>query len=141
MNTYTVRYLGRLRTEMQHDESGAIVVTDAPKDNQGEGSAFSPTDLVSAATGACMLTILGIRAAQSAVEILEMSCTVKKIMGGPPRRIVGLEIEVQLRIAPDTAQWRTVLEEAARNCPVILSLNPEIKKEICFKWKTASETT
>lgn len=139
MNTYTIEYLGRLRTRMRHEESGSIVVTDAPKDNEGEGSAFSPTDIVSAAAGACMLTIVGIRAGKSGITIHKARCQVEKIMGGPPRRIVGLKAVVEISISPDSENHRRLLEEAALNCPVILSLNPEIRKEIEFRWLPPSE--
>lgn len=134
MNTYTVEYVGRLRTSLRHDETATEIFTDAPRDNQGEGSSFSPTDLVAAAVGSCMFTIMGIRAAQSGIEIRHLRGQVKKVMGGPPRRIVGVEVRVSASIAPDSHQHRLLLEEAARNCPVILSLHPEIKKEIVFEW-------
>jgi uncharacterized OsmC-like protein len=139
MNTYTIEYLGRLRTRMLHEESGSEVVTDAPKDNEGEGSAFSPTDIVSAAMGSCMLTIIGIRAGKSGVSINKAICRIEKIMGGPPRRIVGLKAWLEISISPDTENHRRLLEEAARNCPVILSLSPEIEKEITFRWLPPSE--
>ena len=60
MNTAIARYAGHLRTEATHVASGTIIQTDAPTDNHGRGEAFSPTDLVSTALGACMMTIIGI---------------------------------------------------------------------------------
>jgi hypothetical protein len=49
-----------LRTIAKHVASDAIIVTDAPVDNHGKGAAFSPTDLLSASLGSCMLTVMGI---------------------------------------------------------------------------------
>ena len=46
MHQMKVSYLGELRTEAQHLDSQNIILTDAPKDNQGNGEAFSPTDLM-----------------------------------------------------------------------------------------------
>ena len=37
----TVEYLGDLRTEAVHLQSGDRILTDAPKDNEGKGSARS----------------------------------------------------------------------------------------------------
>ena len=44
-------YQGRLRTSIMHQGSGDTLLTDAPKDNKGQGETFSPTDLVAAALG------------------------------------------------------------------------------------------
>ena len=60
MSTATARYAGHLRTEATHVASGNTILTDAPVDNHGRGEAFSPTDLVGAALGSCMMTIMGI---------------------------------------------------------------------------------
>ena len=57
-----VAYEGELRTTCRHGPSGASLHTDAPVDNHGRGEAFSPTDLLATATGACMTTVMGIRA-------------------------------------------------------------------------------
>ena len=40
--TSVVNYLGNLRTESIHISSNDKIVTDAPKDNNGKGEAFSP---------------------------------------------------------------------------------------------------
>ena len=56
MATVETIYLGELRTEATHVQSGSKILTDAPTDNHGKGEAFSPTDLVAAALGSCMMT-------------------------------------------------------------------------------------
>ena len=45
-NTAEITYTGNLHTQAKHIQSGTVIETDAPKDNQGEGAAFSPTDLL-----------------------------------------------------------------------------------------------
>jgi hypothetical protein len=55
-------YLGGLRTEAEHLQSGNKLITDAPLDNNGKGEFFSPTDLLATSLGSCMLTIMGISA-------------------------------------------------------------------------------
>ena len=61
-------YEGNLRCKAVHAESGVTVLTDAPKDNQGKGESFSPTDLVATALGTCMLTTMAIAARKMDVE-------------------------------------------------------------------------
>ena len=58
--TSKVVYLGDLRTECTHIQSGTKIITDAPLDNQGKGEAFSPTDLLATSLASCMMTIIGI---------------------------------------------------------------------------------
>ena len=49
-------YGGGLRTTLSHGPSGAELTTAAPRDNQGDGSSFSPTDLLTAALASCAVT-------------------------------------------------------------------------------------
>ena len=65
-----VFYKGDLRTEAIHIDSGEKLTTDAPKDNEGQGEFFSPTDLVATALASCILTIMGIVAKRSNLNIL-----------------------------------------------------------------------
>lgn len=62
MHQMKVSYEGSLRTEAIHLDSKNVILTDAPKDNQGKGEAFSPTDLMSTSLASCMLTIAAMKA-------------------------------------------------------------------------------
>ncbi|TAE11779.1 MAG: OsmC family peroxiredoxin, partial [Bacteroidetes bacterium] len=63
--TSQIIYKGNLRTQATHLQSGNTLITDAPTDNHGMGEAFSPTDLLATSLGSCMLTIMGIKAADA----------------------------------------------------------------------------
>ena len=52
-----------------HQGSGDTLLTDTPKDNKGQGESFSPTDLVAAALGSCIATIMGIEADKMNVNL------------------------------------------------------------------------
>ena len=60
--TSKVVYEGNLRTKSEHLRSGDSFITDAHVDNNGLGSAFSPTDTVATGLGSCMITMMGIKA-------------------------------------------------------------------------------
>ncbi|MCR5888467.1 OsmC family protein [Hymenobacter sp. J193] len=133
MPTASIRYAGHLRTEATHVASGNTILTDAPLDNHGRGEAFSPTDLVSAALGSCMMTIMGIVAERHGLNLTGTTFDVTKHMAAEPRRISQIDVQFRLPAALDAKQ-RTLLENAARTCPVALSLNPEIRQEVQFDY-------
>tara|TARA_B100000900_G_scaffold392372_1_gene387795 strand:+ start:275 stop:676 length:402 start_codon:yes stop_codon:yes gene_type:complete len=126
-----VVYRGDLRTEAVHTESEQLIVTDAPKDNQGKGNAFSPTDLVATALASCILTIMGIVARRSELDLDGTYIEVKKKMSSNPRDIsqIGLNIYFVTKMNEED---KIRFERAAKTCPVSLSLNPKINKIIKF---------
>lgn len=128
-----VVYLGDLHTECTH-ESGAKVETDAPKDNQGKGETFSPTDLFAVSLASCMVTLMGIHARKLAVDLKGMTAEVDKEMSvSGPRRIGKIIVRIRSSSMPNTAV-REKLEQAALECPVHKSLHPDIRVEVDFVW-------
>jgi putative redox protein len=131
-----VAYLGQLRCNATHGPSGMTLATDAPKDNQGRGEAFSPTDLVATALGTCMLTTMGIRARERGWPLEGMRLSVEKHMTqAPPRRIAKLAVRIDV---PGSAQLadadRAFLEHTAHNCPVRISILEGIEVPVHFDW-------
>lgn len=95
--TAKIIYNGELRTTSTHIQSGTIVETDAPVDNQGKGERFSPTDLVASALGSCMMTIMGIAARTHGINIDGSSCEIIKIMTPSPRRIGEIQVTMLMK--------------------------------------------
>lgn len=127
-----ILYEGDLRCRLTHRPSGAVIVTDAPKDNEGKGEAFSPTDLVAAGLGSCMVTIMGIVARRHGVKIDGSRAHVEKEMhAGSERRIRRLAVTLTLPAAL-TPEQRGLLERAAETCPVHRSLGPEVEVPVRF---------
>jgi putative redox protein len=125
-------YEGQLRCALTHEPSGSIIRTDAPKDNMGRGEAFSPTDLVAAALGSCMLTVMGIAAARHNIDLKGTTVDVGKEMATSPVRRID-RITVTLRMAPGIPQdKRAMLEAAAHSCPVHKSLHPDVQTPVQF---------
>ncbi len=129
-------YLGELRTQTTHSENLSKLLTDAPKDNHGQGEAFSPTDLIAVASASCALTLMGIEANRLGIDIKELRVVSSKKMASKPlRRIASLTLTFTSTNAFDET-IREKLEKAARTCPVHESLHPEIEQEMIFKWGT-----
>ena len=128
-----IRYEGELHTRAKHGPSGSELETDAPKDNEGRGEAFSPTDLLATALGSCMLTVMGILARRKGWAIEGARARVEKHMVVEPvRRIGKLVVEFDMPALPESA--RTMLERAAHPCPVHQSLHPDVELDIRFHW-------
>ena len=133
MPTITTTYLGELRTEPVHVQSGTHIITDAPVDNQGKGEAFSPTDLMSASLTSCMITIMGITSRTHGIDIDGLTADTTKIMAANPRRVA--EIQISLKFPKTyTEKEQKILEHAALTCPVYLSLHPDLVKTVDFGW-------
>jgi len=125
-------YEGNLRCTVTHEPSGSVIRTDAPKDNMGRGEAFSPTDLVAAALGSCMLTIMGIVAVKYNIDLKGSTVDVSKEMVTAPVRRIG-KISVIFHMVQGIPQEkRAMLEAAAHSCPVHKSLHPDVQMSIQF---------
>jgi putative redox protein len=129
-----LEYQGDLHCKAVHGPSGTELGTDAPKDNQGKGESFSPTDLVATALGSCMLTVMGIMARTLSVDIAGTTATVEKEMtAAAPRRIASLAVKIHVPHSI-SAEDQQKLERAAHTCPVHKSLHPEVQSPIEFTW-------
>lgn len=135
MTTIHSIYKGNLRTESIHLRSGEHIITDAPVDNQGRGEAFSPSDLLAASLGACMMTIMGITARNHNIDIEGMEIDVTKVMVSDPRRVSEIHLVFNMPAKMYSEKEKALLERSARTCPVALSLNPEIRQEIRFNYQ------
>lgn len=129
-----IAYKGKLRCSATHADSGATLLTDAPKDNMGNGESFSPTDLVATALGTCMMTIMGIAAQRMEIDLSGATVTVTKEMtAAPTRRIVRLSVTFRMPLSL-TQEQRQKLENAAMTCPVHKSLHPDVEIPVSFNW-------
>jgi uncharacterized OsmC-like protein len=121
----------QFKVNLQHGPSGTRITTEAPKDNGGTGSSFSPTDLVGAALASCAITTMALVASREGLPWGEASASVEKRMTGAPRRIAELVLEIRMPKGLN-AEQRAKLEEIARFCPVARSLHPDVKVPLTF---------
>ena len=133
--TSQIIYKGELRTAATHLQSGSVIETDAPTDNQGKGELFSPTDLVATALGACMITTMGIKARTMDIVLDGTRLDVTKVMASDPRRISKIIVHL---FFPSTLQLddkqKEILERTARTCPVERTLHPDVELDMQFNW-------
>jgi len=130
--TSTVVYNGELRTICTHLHSGNSFETDAPVDNNGRGERFSPTDLMSTSLATCMITVMGIKARTMGFDLTGIKIEVLKIMKADPRRVGGIELTFHIpdNLAELDEKTKTILKHTGINCPVQLSIHPDIDVKI-----------
>ena len=115
-----------------HQGSGYTLLTDAPKDNKGQGETFSPTDLVAAALGSCIATIMGIEADKMNIDLNGLTWETTKEMQTHPRTIGKIKVHFSWKNCEISFEQRILLKNKGLSCPVTLALSPNIIQEITF---------
>ncbi len=110
---------------IEHEPSGSVIETMAPRDNGGEGLLFSPTDLCATSLGACGSTIMNMYARNSGIPLAGIRFTVDKEMLASPRRIGKLTVRYQLITDCSDADFDKLIA-AGRTCPLRQSIHPDI---------------
>lgn len=135
-----ISYDGTLRCSATHEPSHSRLVTDAPRDNHGQGQSFSPTDLLATALGTCMATTMAIAARRDDWDLSGLRVVVQKVMStSKPRKVAQLVTHLSLPAATAqklNAEARAELEHTARNCPVALSLAASVEVPLTFDWQS-----
>jgi len=130
--TSKVVYLGDLRTECTHIQSGTKIITDAPLDNQGKGEAFSPTDLLATSLASCMMTIIGIYCKNHGINFDSCTAEIEKIMGVNPRKVEKIIVHMDFT----GNNWdSSTLEKviiAGKTCPVAKTIEDSVLIEFNF---------
>lgn len=130
--TSKVVYLGDLRTECTHIQSGTKIITDAPLDNQGKGEAFSPTDLLATSLASCMMTIIGIYCKNHGINFDSCTAEIEKIMGVNPRKVEKIIVYMDFT----GNNWgSSTLEKviiAGKTCPVAKTIEDSVQIEFNF---------
>ena len=134
MITSKITYSGDLRTTAIHVRSSQEVITDAPIDNQGKGEAFSPTDLVCTALCSCMMTIMGQVAERETIPLEGITAEITKVMSSSPRKISEIIVNFDMSQLSVSDKQRKMLENAARTCPVALSLADDVQQKVTFNY-------
>ena len=129
-------YEGELVCKAVHGPSNAVILTEAPVDNGGKGGKFSPTDLVGTALGTCILTLMGLVAKRSGLDISGARVKIVKEMAAAPlRRIARLSCEVTMPAGRSFSEEdKGKFVRGAETCPVKQSLHPDVKVEIAYAW-------
>ena len=140
MSKIKCSYLGDLKSEAKHLQSGDLIKTDAPLDHCGKGENFSPTDLLATSLGSCILTIMAIKARSNGWELKNISLNIEKIMTkNRDRKIEQLIIDIYFSedLSNDKLDF---IKNASKDCPVTRNLSDSLIIQINWhKQKTAQK--
>lgn len=127
-------YEGNLRCRLINMDTGVQVLTDAPQENGGRAEQYSPTDLLAASLGACILTVGAVVAGKNGFSLNGTTAEIHKEMNSSsPRRITKIDICFKMASGIPKNK-RMMVENAARICPVHNSLHPDIKINLKFDY-------
>ena len=132
--TASIIYQGDLRCSATHLQSGTVIETDAPTDNQGKGEKFSPTDTLCVSLATCLITTMALKARDMNIELKETKIDITKHMLKDPRRVGQIDVTVHFPDLNLKEEERSVLENTGNNCPVAKSLHPDLKTNIQYNW-------
>ena len=130
MSKIKCSYLGDLKCEAKHLQSGNRIRTDAPQDHCGKGENFSPTDLLATSLGSCLLTIMAIKAKLNGWELENISLDIEKIMTkNKERKIEELIIDIYI---PENLPKEKLnfIQNASKDCPVTRNLSDSLVLQI-----------
>tara|TARA_S200000501_G_scaffold7626_1_gene6784 strand:+ start:1091 stop:1513 length:423 start_codon:yes stop_codon:yes gene_type:complete len=135
MSKIKCSYLGDLKCEAKHLQSGNRINTDAPLDHCGKGEHFSPTDLLATSLGSCLLTIMAIKARSNGWELENIFLDIEKIMSkNKDRKIEQLIIDIY--IPKDLPKGKVeFIQNASKDCPVTRNLSDSLDIEIAWHYQ------
>ena len=130
MSKIKCSYLGDLKCESKHIQSGNIITTDAPLDHCGKGENFSPTDLLATSLGSCLLTIMAIKARSNGWELNNVSLDIEKIMTKNKERKIE-QLIINIYISENLPKEKIdFLKNASNDCPVTRNLSDSLNIQI-----------
>ena len=135
MSKIKCSYLGDLKCEAEHLQSGNKIKSDAPLDHCGKGENFSPTDLLATSLGLCLLTIMAIKARSNGWELENISLDIEKIMTkNKERKIEQLIIDIDI---PDDLPKEKLnfIKNASKDCPVTRNLSESLDIQVNWNYK------
>lgn len=123
------RSTGPTTVELKH-ESGCVILATSPKDNGGDGSSFSPTDLCAVSLGACGTAIMSMFARDKSIPLDGIEFELTKEMVSNPRRIGKIIVTFRLKTACSETDFKKLVA-AGKACPVrqTLGANVEIEEQ------------
>ena len=132
--TSKITYLGDFKIVSEHEKSGATITTCAPLREGGTSEYFSPSDIFGISFGQSMLMAIAVLGKIRGIAIDGATCELKKSTHPNPKRIGTIFCIVRIP-GTFTDEEKKFIEETALNCPVALSIHPDVQKTVVFEFE------
>lgn len=134
MHDVFVKYVGDLRCEVSAEGDTQVIPMDAPAHYGGRGETISPTEMVGASLGGCMLTMIVVAGRRHDLDLSAATMRVKTTLSvDRPPRITRFDVDVAIPVDAGEEQ-RLAIEAASGRCPVRASIHPDIELAVNFCW-------
>lgn len=135
MKEIEVTYNGNRKTTTVCGSSPLVLKTDASAQSHEEKKALTPVDMFVSSLGACMLTIMSIAAARRDINIEGTTASMTYTQDENTHMVDAIYITFHLPPIELSETDKKVLGAAVKACPVGISIDPSIKKEITFVYE------
>lgn len=131
--TSKITYVGDFKIISEHEKSGAEIITCAPLREGGTSEYFSPSDIFGISYGQSMLMAVAVLGKPRGIDITGATCELKKSTYPEPKRIgtIFCIIRFPKNYTPEEKKF---IEDTALNCPVALSIHPNVQTTVLFEY-------
>ncbi len=118
-------------TAVKHSRDKSVAM-DCPY--TGKGEEFSPTNLVEAALGGCMLIAMGTVAMRHNIDLSDVKINTTIVATDKPvMRFESIAVEVLMPSGLPGSK-RAMLERAAEGCPIKHSFGPDVSLKVDYRY-------
>ncbi len=127
-----VKYTGHFTTRTAHPAGESVVLTQAHPEEGEKVFTYNPVELICLAGAACVESMIGVAAKTHGFSVDGMETHVSFDVLENPLRLKSMNMEIHIPGGALTDKDKRFITAATKTCPVLLSLNESVEKNITF---------
>lgn len=134
MEKIKVTYKGNMIGEARSGQSPIVLTFDGSPESYAAGTKYSPVDMFVSSLGACMLSMMGFAANSRGFNIDGSTVSLDYTQDPSTHALASITAVVKFEGHTFDDVQKRILQGAAKACPVGMSLNANIKKDVVFEF-------
>ena len=118
---------------LTHCKSKTEITVDASSND----TSYSPVDMLCAALGSCMMSMMSVTAKNHDFSIDGATYEIEKVMADSPKRVGQINVTINFN-QQYTEKQQALLRNAANTCPVKNSINKDIIVNVKMNYEVKS---